>query len=87
VYPALCRATAINYFIGDSWFNRALRFWCANPPAEVAELASRQMPGGTHFHLSDTTLSVRSEAGQLLKEDIHKEELSPSDDESGMRAT
>lgn len=62
VYPATQRVTAVNYYTATSTVNRALRYWCDKPPPHVRRMAARLLPGGTHFHLSDRSLSVRSDA-------------------------
>lgn len=61
-YAARYRVTAVNYFSGSQLFNRALRYWCAVPPAHVAERAARFLRGGDRFKLSDRAFLVR--AGQ-----------------------
>eukprot|EP01025_Chloroclados_australasicus_P056338 TRINITY_DN6949_c1_g3_i3.p1 TRINITY_DN6949_c1_g3~~TRINITY_DN6949_c1_g3_i3.p1 ORF type:complete len:423 (-),score=16.52 TRINITY_DN6949_c1_g3_i3:77-1345(-) len=53
VYPYHMQPFAINYFTGDEYFNRALRYYCNTPIKEVQELANRQHPNANCFKLTD----------------------------------
>ena len=69
VYRSQLRVTAVNYFTGSQIFNRALRYWCKNPPQHVQALAAKHFAGANRFKLSDKVFFARC-ADEEAEDDV-----------------
>ena len=64
LYAPAHRVTAVNYYTASALCNRALRYWCDKPPPHVQQMAARLLPGGSHFRLTDHSLTVHVAPGE-----------------------